>query len=75
MADYTLTPTQSTDLDLGIDNTMADDQFDADLDGLVSTLDDGQCPWCESYAGEHPTMHAPKAHPDRWQAFTEARDG
>lgn len=44
-----------------------------DLDRIQATLENGQCPYCDDYTGDHPSRHASKAHPDEWQAYTDAR--
>lgn len=46
-----------------------DDTMQArDIEQLIQ---EGVCPWCEDYAGEHVGQHASSAHPDEWQAYRE----
>jgi hypothetical protein len=47
---------------------------DEDSDGKlveVDPVENGVCPWCEDYEGEHVGQHASSAHPDKWAAYTE----
>lgn len=65
MAEYTLFPS------ILPSGTAAEDEVIAeiDLDHAESRLDATKCPFCDSYEGDYPMHHAPKAHPNRWRAF------
>lgn len=43
-----------------------------DVAAAQTALDAGDCPFCK-YDGGYPTNHAPKAHPNRWEAFKRKR--
>jgi hypothetical protein len=32
-------------------------------------IDDGECPWCDDYSGDHVGSHASSAHPDEWDDY------
>lgn len=66
MPDNTLSPTQSEQLDLGVDEDTA-----APSREVEAILDDGECPWCDEYSGDHPAQHASSAHRDEWREYTE----
>lgn len=42
-----------------------DEPADADL------VDQGICPWCDEYEGDHVGRHAASAHPDSWDEYNE----
>lgn len=48
--------------------------LDQSLRQIQTTVDTGECPFCEEYDGDHVGRHASKAHPDKWQAYTDARE-
>lgn len=37
----------------------------------ATLIEQGECPWCDDYAGEHVGQHASSAHPEQWDAYTE----
>lgn len=37
-------------------------------------LEDGRCPWCDEYDGEHVKQHASSAHPDAWTDWKNSDD-
>ena len=34
-------------------------------------IENGECPWCDSYSGEHVGRHASAAHPEAWADYQE----
>jgi len=54
-----------------------EDEHDVEYDDMESKLDiagvieQGKCPWCDEYEGDHIGQHASSAHPDEWNAYTE----
>lgn len=62
MAEYTLTPTQS-------DQVQTVSEWRDDGANIQDALDDGRCPWCEDYAGDYPARHASSAHPEEWAEY------
>jgi hypothetical protein len=63
MAEYTLTPTQSEQI-----QTTGDTQ----ATGPATAIERGKCPWCDDYDGDHVGQHASSAHPEAWREY---RDG
>lgn len=63
MAEYTLTPTQSEQIQT---------TGDAQATGPATAIERGECPWCDGYAGDHVGQHASSAHPEAWRKY---RDG
>lgn len=63
MAEYSIYPSQSEEF-----RTVGELQ---DV-GAAALIDDGECPWCEDYSGEHVGQHASSAHPELWREY---RDG
>lgn len=43
-------------------------------DGPEAAIEDGVCPWCLDYDGEHVGQHASSAHPDEWAEYQEGDD-
>ena len=41
---------------------------DGDIEKLIEA---GECPWCNSYSGDHVGQHASSAHPEEWNAYKE----
>lgn len=70
MADYSLFPSILPEGD----DAVAEVAGEIDLETAEAALSDGDCPFCESYDGDHPANHAPKAHPNRWEALKAARE-
>jgi len=61
--DFTLVKEDVTDVEHNDVN--GDEPEDADL------IEQGKCPWCDDYEGDHIGQHASSAHPDAWNAYTE----
>jgi len=38
---------------------------------IEQLIEGGECPWCDSYSGDHVGQHASSAHPQKWQAYKE----
>lgn len=36
---------------------------------LSEQIDDGVCPWCDEYEGDHVGQHASSAHADEWDEY------
>lgn len=70
MAGYTLFPSILPTDDAAIDE-VADEVTLSEAEHAIANND---CPFCDAYDGTHPTNHAPKAHPNRWEAYKRARE-
>jgi hypothetical protein len=35
-------------------------------------IENGECPWCSEYKGDHVGQHASSAHPEEWTDYKEA---
>lgn len=46
---------------------------DPPLTHIQAQFDRGECPWCETYDGDHPGRHATSAHAEKWQRFKRSR--
>jgi hypothetical protein len=49
------------------------DDEDATSATPADMIDSGECPWCDSYSGDHVGQHASSAHSDEWANYTEDR--
>jgi len=48
-----------------------DGDLDVSNEDAEALMDNGVCPWCEEYAGDHVGQHASSAHPDEWDEYTD----
>jgi hypothetical protein len=57
--------------ELIVDDGESDDSDASNGADADAMLDNGVCPWCDEYAGNHVGQHASSAHPDEWDEYTD----
>ena len=49
----------------------AESERESEPETVGEAIDDGRCPWCEEYDGDHVGRHASSAHPDAWAEYKD----
>lgn len=50
---------------------LAEDEPEDELASVEYLIDDGRCPWCDDYQGDHVGQHASGAHPEAWSEYKD----